>query len=513
MAENNKLVLELSLNTSGLESGLASASSRLKELGESASKSLTQFGDSLESVGSKLSKNLSIPLAALGGLALKTAIDYDEAVDKIRVETGATGEALGDLKKSFEKIYTTVPSSMDQVSTAVSLLNTRLGITGPTLEGLATQLINLSRITKTDLTANVDAATQAFNSWNVSTENQGKTLDIFFRISQSTGISVTQLMGEVTRGGPLFRDMGFSIEEAASILGLFNKSGIDSTVLLTGLRTAFAQFAKEGVEDAKQALAELFDKIKNAPSDTQAASIALEYFGARAGPQLAESIRAGKLSYTDFMHTIQTSSETINGAAADTDDFAEKFVILKNKLTLAMESLGKVIFDALNRITPALSNIVDGFVKWFSGLSEGSKTVIVVMAAIAAAIGPVILILGNLIQAAGAVAAAITAINPVVLLVIGGIAALGAGIAALSGVFGSSSSRAAEWERHLQQITSDTIASNQANVQQYQTLQQAIPLFNQLNTLLGEKSSTENFQQKQKIVQELNRLIPDLNLT
>lgn len=380
---------------------------------------LGEFSSSLGKIGTTLSTYVTAPITALGGAALGAAMKYDEAMDKIRVETGATGETLGNLEASFKKVYGSVPASMDQVSEAIATLNTRLGLTGEPLEALSTQLINLSRLTETDLNANITAATQAFNSWGVAAEDFSETLDKVFRVSQATGIGVTELLAQVTDVGPMFRSVGFSIDEATAILGLFNKAGLESTTLITGLRTAFAKFAKDGVENTREALADLFRRIKETDSATDAATIALEYFGQRAGPALVDAIRSGKLSYEDFLKTIQQSGETINGAARDTDDFAEKFTVLKNRLTLAMQSIGSVIFDTINKVMPSLENVISKFTEWFSGLSDGAKKAIVLGAGIVAAIGPAALVVSELIKAFMGLSAAFklitAAANPVVL--------------------------------------------------------------------------------------------------
>jgi hypothetical protein len=57
-----------------------------------------------------LTKGLSLPLAAATTGILKLGTDFDEAFDKIRVGTGATGAALDDLKDDFKAVYSAVPA-------------------------------------------------------------------------------------------------------------------------------------------------------------------------------------------------------------------------------------------------------------------------------------------------------------------------------------------------------------------------------------------------------------------
>src|SRR5690606_36205338 len=51
--------------------------------------------------------------------------------------------------------------------------------------------------------------------------------------------------------------------------------------------------------------------------------------------------------------------ETINGAAADTDDWAESWMMLKNRLMLAVEPAATAVFNAIGTAMDRLGPIVD----------------------------------------------------------------------------------------------------------------------------------------------------------
>ncbi len=58
---------------------------------------------------------------------------FDDAYDKINVITGATGRRMEMLKGDFRAVFREVPSSADEVATAIGEVNTRLGATGKPL--------------------------------------------------------------------------------------------------------------------------------------------------------------------------------------------------------------------------------------------------------------------------------------------------------------------------------------------------------------------------------------------
>lgn len=328
----------------------------------------------LSSSAAKTGLAIGAGLVAGGGIVaaglIKIGSSFDDAFDTIRLGTGATGAALEGLKDSFRTVTGNVPDDLGKVSTAIADLNTRTGLTGPALEGLATQVLNLSRISGEDLAQTIEKSTRLFGDWGVAVEDQAPALDKIWKASQATGIGVNELQEKLVKfGGPL-RQLGFSMDEAAALMGKFEKEGVNADLVLGSLRIALGKMAKSG-EPAKETLARVTGEIKNAGDASTANALALELFGARAGPDMAAAIREGRFEIADLMQSIKDSPETVNGAAAATEDFAEKFARLKNRVMLVLEPLAGKFFDGLTKIAefgernfaPTLARITDALTK------------------------------------------------------------------------------------------------------------------------------------------------------
>ena len=339
------------------------------------------------------------------GVALaKIGSDFDVAFDAIRVGTGATGEQLGALEESFKNVVKQVPAEFGDAGTAIAELNTRLGLTGAPLEGLASQLLELSRITETDLAGNVAAVSSVFQNFGVGVEEQGPKLDLLFRTSQATGVSVADLAATMADSGVVLRQVGLDFDQSAALLGTLSKAGVDAGDVMPALSRSLATAAKDG-KDAGDVFAETFAAIKGAPDDVAASGAALEVFGARAGPRLSALIREGKLSYEDLLGTITTGGETIMGAGEDTKDFAEQLTELKNNAMVALEPVATQVFGALGDA-----------MGWVTDNANWLIPVLAVAAGAIAAVAAVTAVL-NIVMAA----------NPIALVVIA-IAALVAGL-------------------------------------------------------------------------------------
>jgi len=384
----------LSANTAEFQAGMKASAASAKAF----SRDLATTGRQASQVGLALTKTLTLPILAAGAALIKVGVDFDKGTDTIRAATGATGKALDGLRASFKVVFASVPASIQDTATAIGDLNTRTGATGPVLEGLATQLLNLSRITKTEVAANVAGATRLFGDWSVASIDQAAALDQVFRASQSTGIGVTALMDRVVQFGAPLRQMGFSLEESIALLGKWEKEGVNSEAILGALKIGVANFAKAGI-DGKAGLEQFVQQVTALGPGAEATSLAVKTFGSRAGPDMASAVLEGRFAISDYLTVIEGGTDTINGAAADTLSLGEKFTLLKNKLMSAVEPLGTALVDALESASDAAQPIIGAIAllaKGFTALPGPAKTMIVGLGLLAAATGPVLFIFGKL---------------------------------------------------------------------------------------------------------------------
>ena len=305
----------------------------------------------------------AIGVGVVTGLA-KLGSSFDEAFDTIRVGTGATGEALDGLQDSFKSVFASVPTDMTSAATAIADLNTRLGLTGGNLEATAEQILNLSRITGTDLTQNIESVTRVFGDWGITVDDQGERMDQLFRASQATGISVDVLARQMVQFGAPLRQMGLDFETTAGLLSKFEKEGVNAELVMGSMRIALGKFARDGREPA-EALQWVTREIQNAGDAGEANALALEVFGARAGPDMAAAIREGRFDLGELYNTIASGQETINTAAEDTDDWRESWEKLRNQGFVLLEPVATRVFELLGTGMDWLAENAPVFIDWF----------------------------------------------------------------------------------------------------------------------------------------------------
>lgn len=283
---------------------------------------------------------------------------FDDAADAIRIGTGATGDALDGLLDDFDAVYKSVPTAMEDASKAIADYNTRLGLTGPQLQEISKQAIQVSDMLGDDLGSVIEESSQAFQQWNIDADDMGGAMDYIFKVSQSTGMGFTDLMADMQKFGPQLQEMGYSFETASALMGQLDKAGVNTDEVLGAMKKSVATLAKEGIS-ASDGLAMYYEKIKNAGTAAEAASIASEIFGTRAGSTMAAAIRDGSLAVADLTAELQENGETIAGAADDTYDFAERLQVMKQGLEVALKPMANTVFDGLNKFMPTLQKLME----------------------------------------------------------------------------------------------------------------------------------------------------------
>ncbi|WP_424475388.1 phage tail tape measure protein [Oceanobacillus kimchii] len=385
------------IDTKGAEKGIADLQGKLKSA-----------GGKMKSAGTAMSVAVTAPLVALGTMAVKSADDIDKAYNNIIVGTGATGDQLEKLKSSFKTVFKGVPNSADEVSTAISNINTITGATGPVLEELTKSVLDASRMLGEDGVENSMAFSKSLEQFQIPAEQGKAELENLFRMTQDYGVSLGGLTSNLNKFGPVMSNAGFSMGESAEFMSRLEANGIQVTRVMPGLNKAFRTWADEG-KNSKDELDKVITSMQNAESETEALAIASEVFGAEGAQRITTAIRNGTIpSLNEFGDTLEGNAGLIDRENERTKTMGERFQELKNNTMTALEPLGKIFLDLAERWLPPLIDAVTKLADWFNNLSPVMQKIVVVVGAVAAAIGPFLVVLGTLIQAVAPVIAIIT---------------------------------------------------------------------------------------------------------
>ena len=370
---------------------LKSGSAQIEEY----AKKIENFGSKTKEVGGSLNKNITAPIAAAGTAAYAAWMSVDEAYDNIAVGTGATGDALPKLQESFDNVFAKAPFDAMDISNSLADLNTRFGFTGKVLEDASEKFLRFASVNKTDVSNAVALVSRAMGDAGIPAEEYTSVLDALTTASQASGISIDALTGNITKYGAPMRALGYTTEESIAIFASWEKAGVNTEIAFSGMKKAISNFSAEG-KDAKVEFKKTLEEIAKCPDIASATTKAIEVFGTKAGPDLADAIKGGRFEFEEMLKLVESSSGQLDASFEATMDPADKAKVALNNLTLAGAALGDVIQSALGPVFESLADILKDFTEWFKNLNPEIRQTIVIVGGIIAAVGPLLVLIGAL---------------------------------------------------------------------------------------------------------------------
>ena len=374
------------------------AGSAMQEVGDK----VKAAGEKIKSFGQDVTTHVTGPLVAAGAASVAAFNEVDEGMDTIIAKTGATGDAAAEMGEIMNNIATSIPTDFATAGAAVGEVNTRFGLTGDELEKLSAKFVKFANLNGTDVSTAIDTAQAAMAAFGLSAEDASGFLDTLNKAGQDTGISVDKLAQDMTTNAAALKEMGFSASDSAFFIANLNKQGIDSSTVMTGLKKALQNATKDG-KTMDEAMAELQTSMANATTDTEAAQMAMDLFGNKAGPALAQAINEGRLSFDALGTSIDDNLGNIDSTFDATLDPIDQFKLTLNDAKIVLAEVGNTIMTAVEPVLEQVSEKIKELKARWDALSPQTQQAIVKAAMLAAAIGPVIMVVGTLVSSIGSI--------------------------------------------------------------------------------------------------------------
>ena len=436
------LDLDASKFTAGLKAAQQSLQSVSKDTNTFSTK-MTSLGSGLKQAGATLSL-VSVPLLGLGALAVKTASDFEAGMSEVKAITGATGKDFEALEKQAKELGSTTKFSASQAAEGMKYF----GMAGYDTEKILAAMpntLNLAAAAGTDLGITCDIVSDAMSGLKMSAEETGRFTDVMAATITGANTSV-ELMGETLKYvGPIAGTLGINMEDLSLAIGIMGNNGIKGsqagTALKAGLvnlvnptNTMHAAMQQYGIslkenEDGTVNLRETMENLREKMgglSETEQAAALSAIFGKEAMSAWSAIVNASEEDFDKLAESIDNS----NGKAGEMAD------VMQDNLQGALTNLGSAFEGVLITIGEALIPIIETIVQklndwctWFNTLDGTTQTVIIAIGGFIAILGPLLLIIGQLIISVTAIVGVFTS---------GGVAAtaFGAVMGALSGPIG-----------------------------------------------------------------------------
>lgn len=423
----------------------------LRNLQTEADKTNTAFakigaaGEVMQNVGDKISgageKLLPVTggITALGTAAVKTGADFDAAMSKVAAVSGATGDDLQALRDKAREMGSQTKFSASEAAEAMNYMAMAGWKTEDMLSGIE-GVMNLAAASGEDLATTSDIVTDALTAFGLTAADSAHFADVLAAASSNANTNVS-MMGETFKyAAPVAGSLGFSVEDTAEAIGLMANAGIKSTQAGTSLRSIMTALAGD-VKFCGESIGEVEIQTTNADGSMRELSdILADCRVAFAGLSESEQASAaqalvGKNAMSGFlalMNAAPADIEKLSGAISDCDgtslsmaetmqdNLAGQLTILKSQLEELAISFSDILMPAIRSIVSHIQGLVDKL----NQLDPQTKETIVKIALVAAALGPLLIIIGKTISGVGSVLSLVSKAPAAIGAVKGGITAV-----------------------------------------------------------------------------------------
>ena len=399
-----------------LERDISSANSELKKLQEqykefgsfakqqieNASKSLQEAGGKIGDAGASLTKNVTTPILAVGAAATASFETIDKGMDIIVSKTGATGEQLEELQNIAKSVYGQMPSSIEDVGSAVGEVNTRFMFTGDLLEETAIQFLKFAKLNNTDVSSSIDNVQKAMDAWSIGADGLNNILDVLNWEGQRTGVSMETLTSGLVNNAPLFKELNMSVDQAADLLATFEVSGFDSSTMLNGLSKAMKNGANDGLS-LQESLDKVQEQMLNASTDAEGLKIAYDLFG-KSGDKVYQAVKDGIIDFNDLAYSVEGADGVLNNVATtfeNTQDPSDKMAQKMHQVQTAFAEVGEKLEESILPLAENLADAIVAILDAWNNLDPGVQAMIITFVGLLAALGPVLSIIGTIVTITG----------------------------------------------------------------------------------------------------------------
>lgn len=373
----------------------ATALEKVSQKAKDAADKVSKIGSGMGTVGSALTKSVTVPLAAGATAAVAAMNDVDDGLDTIATKTGATGAEMEEMQGILYQVASEIPAEFSDMGAAIGEVSTRLNLTGDELTAASEAFLKFAKVNGSDVNTSVQLVTRAMGDAGISAGEYMSVLDALTVAGQESGISVDTLAESLAKYGAPLRALGIDTEQAIAMFAGWEKAGVNTQIAFSGMRQAISNWSKAG-QDATVEFSKTLETIKACPDIASATEKAIEVFGAKAGPDLADAIREGRFEFEDYVTAIQNGGGALESSYAMIVDGVDDTQIAIQEAKTALHDIGETLMKTAGPILKDAAEWLKDLTDKFNSLDEETQQNIVKFAALAAALGPVIKLVGSL---------------------------------------------------------------------------------------------------------------------
>lgn len=399
-------IIETEQDLKNLQSTAGSSSATLEKISAKTGK----FGESATAAGKKM-----LPLtAALGGVGTASVVMANNFDDAMSQAAGALKKPMSDMeelrKLAIKTGQDTIFSATDAGNAITELAKGGLSEADIKAGALQTTM-DLAASSGLDLGNAANVVVQSMGAFGLTADQSAEAANALAGAAAASSTDVGPLTEALAQCSAGAKNAGWDIQETTAVLGRFADAGIVGSDAGTSLKTMLRKLSAPTSEAAKlmQGLGintrdssgnllgassmaeELQNKLGGLDSASRDAALST-IFGSdamRAATVMMDSGSEGLKKYITAANDQDAAQRLANAQMGEGSRSIEE---LKGSLETAAIQIGDSLAPVIQKLADFLTNLANKF----SALPSGVQQAIVIIGAVVAAIGPLLMIIGQL---------------------------------------------------------------------------------------------------------------------
>lgn len=378
------------------------------------SKSMRLQASTMKTVGRNMSTYVTLPSLLLGGVAIKTAANFDRSMAQVGVATERTGPGMESLRDlAIDMGAKTIFSANESAEAMLDL--SKAGIRPAQIEaGALATTMNLAATEGLDLARSGEIVGAAMNIFNLKANESVRIADALAGGSLASTASVEGLALSLAQGGQGAAEMGLPLEETVGTLAAFAQNGMQASDAGTSLKTFLGRLAptsKKAREEMNRlnldffnsrgemkSMAEIGDELQDKLgrlTDEERSQALAVIFGSDARRAANIVRKEGAEGIERYTAASEKEGAAAKMASAQMEGLPGAIERLQGSLETAALAFGTAIAPAFMEVATVVESLANGF----TALPEPVQTTIAAVAGLAALAGPVLWFAGSLATA------------------------------------------------------------------------------------------------------------------
>jgi len=383
-----------------------------------ASAQMRAAGQSMSKTGQSLTVGVTMPIVGIGVAAIKTGMDFEAQMSRVKAISGATGEEFKILNDQALELGSSTAFSSSQAAQGMENLASA-GFTVVETMAAMPGVLDLAASGGVEIAVASEIAAGALRGFALDASRSAHVADVLAKAAGDTNAGVTDMGEALKYAAPPAQALGLSLETTAAAVGILSNANIKGEMAGAMLRSSLVSLTSPSKEaagymkdlgfkafDAQGKLlpfGQVIDNLKNSTknlTDEKKADAIATIFGKEALSGMLVLMEAGG----GKIDTLTKSFQGSDGAAAAMAKTMKENVKgsvdeMQGAIETASIKLSTVMAPSITKVAEGVTNLANKF----SALSPETQETIVKSLALAAALGPIILITGKVVTAGSAI--------------------------------------------------------------------------------------------------------------